>query len=178
MEDVDVLSQRFSIAVHSTSTDDNMDVISAVSLTVQHLLDQAANVPNSPTSISCCVAGALHLISPLGGYYPDSTFTVNALLYKLKSTLASVLDDDHVQPMLKLWLLYVGGVSAIYMPERDWFVRNIVPIAIELEANTWTDARPSLTFIMSHAVFCEQAFTDLWDDVSNKRKKLLMQDFS
>lgn len=176
MEDVDVLSQRFSVAVHSTSADDNLAVISAVSLTVQHLLHQAANVANNAIAVCCCLAGGLHLIAPLGGYFPDSTFTVNALLYKLKATLAPVLDDGNVQKMLKMWLLYIGGVSAVYAPERDWFVRHLVLVAAELRAKTWRDARPTLTFIMTHAVFCEEAFADLWLDVETKMKMLSMSD--
>lgn len=177
MEDVDLLSQRFSSAVHSSSTDDNMQIVSAVSLTVQHLLYEAADVFNTAVAICCSIAGTLHLVSPLGGYYPDSTFAVNALLFKLKSTLGSVLEDESVEPTLKLWLLYVGGVSAVYMPERDWFVRHLVATANDLGLDEWKDVRPALTFLMTHAVFCENAFLDLWLDVEKKRKQLQLDEF-
>ena len=166
--DLNQLSARFSMNFHSTSTDDGLVVLVWLSSVLQRLL----LLPTASTlrhkadiSESCRYAGALHGLFPLMAHYPDPTLMVNALVHKLKESLMYYLNiPDTTNPVL-LWCLAVGGVSAYQMPERNWFVGQLVVAAEELDIRSWHEMRISLTEVMSYAVFCNDSFRSLWDEV-------------
>ena len=176
MTDVDALSQRFSVIVSNPSSEDSVAVIDALALIIQRLL--RLQLPQDRDFVilafgdSCRYAGVLHIFSPLGGYYPDSTLMTNALMHKLKSTLSIVLDSEYPNDYLVLWLLYVGGMTAANLPERDWFVGHITAISEDLGIETWPQAERAMTFIMWHAVFCGEVFQQIWSEVKSKMQSL------
>jgi len=64
-----------------------------------------------------------------------------------------------------IWILFVGGVAALGIPERDWFVEKLA-VAVERNGMTrWTELKLLLrSFIWMDEAMDEGAM-NLWDDI-------------
>ena len=93
-------------------------------------------------SASCRYAATLDFFTPLGGSYPDPAMMINTPVHKLKAALTWILppiDDARIE--LLLWLLAVGGISAVNkgergifyeIPDYHWFVGQLVVLVADL----------------------------------------------
>jgi len=100
--------------------------------------------------------------------FPNPTLMVNALIHRLKDSLIFLIRERAASDLLMLWLLSVGAVSAWAVPERAWFIGHLVPMTVDLGIESWEDMRGALTRVIWHAVFCEDSFRDVWDEVGRK----------
>ncbi|KAF2235640.1 hypothetical protein EV356DRAFT_444661 [Viridothelium virens] len=121
---------------------------------------------------SCRYAAVLHVFFPLCGYYPDPTLMVNTIVHDLKASLDIYTIFLTLHTDLVLWMFFVGGVSAWNMPERNWFVDHLVVITQDLEVITWEHVRTRLTDVVWYAVFCEDSFRRLWQEIEVKAESL------
>jgi hypothetical protein len=170
--EVNQLSIQFSITSYSTSPHEGLLVLGQLSSVLQGLLQLSpvigTNLSVSGISESCRYAGALHILFPLMGNYPDPTFMVNALVHKLKECLIYFIPHSGIANTVLLWCLAVGGVSALGMPERNWFTGHLAVVAADLDIPSWDEVKACLMGVMSHAIFCEDSFHTLWDEVVAK----------
>jgi hypothetical protein len=175
---VDVLSQanqlsmRFSTNFYSNSSEEGLEVLRQLSSLLQRFLQLAPNVNGDPDtsalSESCRYAGALHVLFPLMAHYPDPTLMKNALVHKLKDFLAYLIPSYYVASPVLLWCLAVGGVSALQMPERNFFVGHLAVVTADLGISSWDVMRTTLIRVMQYAVFCEDSFRTVWDEAVAK----------
>jgi hypothetical protein len=166
------LSMRFSTNFYSESSKEGLDVLRQLSSLVQRLLQLTPSMNENPDilalSESCRYAGALHVLFPLLANYPNPTLMVTALVHKLKEFLAYLSPTYFLPSPVILWCLAVGGVSAYQMPERNWFVGHLVAVTQGLEIISWDEMRSSLKTVMSYAIFCEDSFRSVWNEVVAK----------
>jgi hypothetical protein len=158
--EVNLLTMQVSLNTDSSLALEGSILLSRLTSVLQRLLqfsipDRLSSTDN--LSESCRHAGALHILFPLMGRYPDPTLMVNALVHKLKSSLVEYILSSDANPVL-LWCLAVGAVSAYKMPEADWFIGNLVKTVAEMDIENWDEMRNYLIGVMSHAVFCDDSF--------------------
>jgi hypothetical protein len=177
--EVDDLSQRFSEQLNYASARDGLSVVSQMSDLLQRLLRLAPAALDEPlvasVSESCRYAAALHVLYPLSGHYPDPTLMVRSLIYKLKFSLGPLLvQSEGAKHPLLLWILTVGAVSSLNTPEREWFVGHLVVVAADLDISTWGEMRNQLTTVIWHAIFCDNSFHGVWEEMVQKSESLKM----
>ena len=80
-----------------------------------------------------------------------------------------------------LWLLAVGGISAVKMgergmsykmPEHHWFVGHLVFLVADLNINNWDEFRQHLFKVTRYDNFCEVSLGTLWREVALKKEAL------
>ena len=178
--EVNELSQRFTLNFNLNSTEFALSVLNQMSSLLQRVLSLAPLTDHGPlvSSVSeCCrIAAALHVFFPLSGNYPDPKFMVNALVYKLKASLTKMIQYVGTANQLLVWLLAVGGVSAFAMPERSWYVGHLVVVTTDLDIESWEEMKRYLIKVMELAVFCEESFSLLWDEVAAKKENLRLDE--
>jgi hypothetical protein len=171
LDEVNQLTIRFSTNFHSTSPDEGLLVLGQLSSILQRLLQPPPIVidNNDPALVglseSCRYAGALHVVFPLMGHYPDPILMVNALVHKLKDSLMYFIPFAETANLVLLWCLTVGAVSACQMPERNWFIGHIIGAVTDLDITNWEEMRSGLEGVMTHAVFCDNSFALVWSEV-------------
>jgi hypothetical protein len=171
LQEANNLSMRFSSNFLSTTADEGLVVLSQLSSVMQRFLqapDVSSDLEITALSESCRYAGALHVLFPLMGHYPDPTLMVNALVHKLKEFLIHVTMSMGLGNPVLLWCLAVGGVSAYQLSERSWFVGHLAEVTAVLYIKSWGDMRACLAGVMSYAVFCEDSFRAVWEEVAAK----------
>lgn len=177
LADVDALSQQFNTVIgEGASSEHSMAVVNAVTVTVQKCLRFAHRYdtqnPREALSAAVALAGAMHLMAPVGGAYPDSSHAVGSLMQKLKMKLAVLLDAEIPASPLLFWLLFVGGVSSVFLPDREFFNKHLAAVARDLGVFEWSQARTACASVIAHAVLCEGVFSRLWMDVEDKMRAL------
>lgn len=125
---------------------------------------------------ACRNATALFLFLPFDNHYPDPTLVVNGMLHKLKFALKDLVPNVGSQSQLLLWLLSIGGVISLNLPERDWFVGNLVPLVAHLELRSWTEFTTALESVIYVQKFLDGAFRELWNDIKFATEALVEQD--
>jgi hypothetical protein len=121
----------------------------------------------------CCrLATSLLLFLPWRNNYPNPKFMINGLLYKLKASLECMTLTVGTENPLLVWLLSVGGVLAFEVPERDWFVNQLVLVVTDHDIGSWNDMKGLLLKFLWFDSYCEGPFRLLWDEVVFKRDKL------
>ena len=181
MREADYLSQRFTDIVSKDSTEDALIMLSELSATLQRLLQLLPNAADKSPFMSrvsdCCrLAAALHVFFPLCGNFPDPTLIVHALVYQLKAALGSIVLSFEPTNQLMLWFMAIGGVSACGMPERTWFVGHLVVMITDANISSWMEMREKLTMVTAHAIFCEDSYRRLYDEIVRKRENLRLPD--
>jgi hypothetical protein len=171
LSDVNILTMQISVNSNSSLALEGLLLLGRLTSVLQRLLQFV--IPNNlsnPTSLSegCRHAGALHILFPLMGRYPDPTLMVNALVHKLKASLIAYILSSDANPVL-IWCLAVGAVSAYQIPEADWFIGHLTVTVAEMKIENWDEMRTHLTGVMSHAVFCDDSFQLVWDKVMVRR---------
>lgn len=102
---------------------------------------------------------------------------INTMTHKLRSSLETMLSlapPDH--PLLP-WLLSVGGIYST-VPERNWFIEQLVPVVEVVGIRSWEDMSPHLTKVIWMQYFCEVPFREFWEEVEAKRKDLELVDLN
>lgn len=172
--------QRFSRLYTSTlsygSPEQAMNILSQLCMILQRLLtlsklsEDATEIPG--LSQSCRLAGVLHVLTPLSGYFPDPTMMLHALVRDIKGSLTRIIAAIGSRSHLLLWLLGVAGITAHSMPERAWFVGHLVVVVQDLEIRSWEVFRSYLVKLAFHDNFCDVSFQALWDEVQQKQDAL------
>ena len=187
MLEVEDLSRRYTPPDSYSSAEEATTVLSQFCSVLQRLLSKLAPASYNDKSWefriseSCRYAAALHVFTPLSGFYPDPTLMINALVHKLKASLIWLLSPTKEERnQLLLWLLAIGGISAvktgegstsIKMPERRWFVAHLVVLVADLGIGSWEEFR-HLVKITWYDDFCEVSLGRLWEDVALRKEAL------
>ncbi len=125
---------------------------------------------------SCQHATAIFLFLAFDNHYPDPRLVINSFLHKLKVALKQIVPHFGTQSRLLLWLLSVGGVTSLNLPERDWFVGHLVPIVAHLELQSWDDFTNTLEGIVYIRKSLDRSFRALWEDIKLATEVLAEQD--
>ena len=78
-------------------------------------------------------------------------------------------------PTLMLWILTLGGISALGMTERGWFIRQIARIVTTYpsEYGTWEDVGRVMHRFLWLDSACDTAGRLLWSEVEQQRHSIL-----
>ena len=115
----------------------------------------------------------LHVFTPWRGLPPDGTLTINHLLHQMISSLKALLSHpDYANNILLLWIFATGGVSALNMPERSWFVSHLADMTQEMEIGTWEEMKACVSRGIWHERLVGRAHRKLWDEIEIKKKVL------
>ena len=178
--DIEKLSRRYIATGAYASAEEAVSVLSHLCSDLQQLLrlggGAGAGSMLDPVSESCRFGAALHVFSPLSGYYPDPTLVSNTLVHRLKASLTSLMLSVGMGNPLLLWLLSVGGVSAPRMPERGWFVGHLVVVVGDLNIQSWAEMRQSLMRVTWHDSICEMSYGNLYQEVVSRAEALKLAD--
>ena len=170
------LSRKFSADLARGSAEESMEISHRFCNILERLLRMSPATDESPLkssiSESCRYAAALHVFSPLSGYYPDPALMVSTLMHKLRDSLKGVFLAIGTYDKLILWLLSVGAISANNKPERSWFVGHLVVAATDLDLQSWDQMRGYLLELPWFDSFCETSFGLLWQETTTKRASL------
>ena len=79
--------------------------------------------------------------------------------------------NDHPPPKIMLWILILGGISALGMEEREWFVSQITKITLAYPSDygTWEDAECVMHCFLWLESACDAAGRLLWSEVEQQR---------
>jgi hypothetical protein len=69
-------------------------------------------------------------------------------------------------PHVFLWILVLGGTSALGMEERGWFVRRLAHVSCTLSCSTWRDAEHIMSKHLWLQSACDGAGRELWEEVT------------
>jgi len=130
------LSRLYTATVDYGSPEEALTVLTHLCAIIERLLQMSkAPTDDSPIpglSQSCRLAGCLHVLTPLSGYFPNPTLMLHTLVRDLKASLTYMIAEVGTESHLLLWLLAVGGITAHSMPERAWFVGHLVVVITDL----------------------------------------------
>ena len=186
MLEVEDLSRHYTATENHTSAEEAVCVLSHFCSVLQRLLQLAPASGNRRLefyiSDSCRYAAALHVFTPLSGFYPDPTMMINTLVHKLKAALTWILPPlGERRNELSLWLLAIGGISAVKMeergmsykmPEHQWFLGHLVVLVADLNINNWDEFRQHLVKVTWYDNFCEDSLGRLWREIALKKEAL------
>lgn len=125
---------------------------------------------------SCRWATAIFLYFPFDDHFPDPTLMINSLLHELKAALMPVVPCFPEENLLMLWILAVGGVAAFNLPERTWFVSNLMVIVSEMGLGSWEEMKRCLQMAIWADMMSDAQFRHLWEDVTVSAECLAVQD--
>lgn len=123
-------------------------------------------------SESCRFAAALYIFIPLRSHFPDPTLMINSLIHKLKNSLSMLVTSITMEKQLLIWLLYVGGVLAAGIPEREWFVGYLVVLVQDLSICSWQAMAVVLRKVIWQDVFCQAPGHLLWHEICLRKENL------
>ena len=66
----------------------------------------------------------------------------------------------------------VGGVSAVGMPERIWFVNHLAEMTKNMEILTWMEFKGAVSRCIWHEKLYVRAYEKLWDEIVEKRNEI------
>lgn len=176
LHEVQRLSRLYTSTLNYGSPEEAMSVLSQLCIILQRLLtlsrlsEDATETPG--LSQSCRLAGVLHVLTPLAGYFPNPTMMLHALVRDIKGSLTRMIGAIGTRSHLLLWLLGVAGITAHSMPERAWFVGHLVVVVQDLEIKSWEVFRSYLVKLAFHDNFCDVSFQALWEEVRRKQDAL------
>lgn len=122
-------------------------------------------------SESARFAICLHVFSAWRGLPPDGTLTINSLMHRLIATLKSLMSArEHAPNTILLWIFAVGGVSALNLPERVWFVSHLAEMTEEMGITDWEGMKAHVSRGIWHERLLGASHRKLWDEVEAKRE--------
>jgi Fungal specific transcription factor domain len=132
--------------------------------------NSSANQVSVHISESARYAILLHVFSPWRGLPPDGTLTINYLMHRLISSLkALLLTPNYSHNIFVLWMFSAGGVSALNMPERAWFVGHLVEMTEEMGINTWEEMKACVSRGIWHERLTGHSYRKVWDEIEEKK---------
>ncbi|KAK5682692.1 hypothetical protein LTS10_005821 [Elasticomyces elasticus] len=149
LHEVQRLSRNYTATVQYGTPEEAATVLSHLCSVLERLLQMSrSSLDDSPVpglSQSCRLAGALHVFTPMSGYFPNPALMLSQLVRDLASSLTQMLRAVGTRSHLLLRLLSVGGITAHKMlPERSWFVGHLVVVITDLGIEEWAAMRQHL----------------------------------
>ncbi|KAK6441433.1 hypothetical protein LTR95_002336 [Oleoguttula sp. CCFEE 5521] len=177
LREIQRLTKLYTTALDGESAEQATNILSHLCSVIDSLFqlsrEQTMDAVIPGLSQSCRLAGCLHILTPMSGYFPNPTLMLHTLVRDLKSALTQVLSSLAGRSThLLLWLLAVGGITAHSMPERSWFVGHLVVAITDLDIGNWDPFREYLVALAFHDNFCDISFQALWVEVERKRATL------
>ena len=115
----------------------------------------------------------IHVFTPWRGLPPDGTIAINSILHQLTTSLRTVTSTcEDTNNALVLWMFAVGGVSAVGMPERIWFVNHLAEMTKNMEILTWMEFKGAVSRCIWHEKLYVGAYEKLWDEIVEKRNEI------
>jgi hypothetical protein len=148
-------------------------LLSLPPITVSSFPDPESDVGEASAllSESARFAVCLHVFSAWRGLPPDGTLTINHLMHRLIDTLKSLMSARGYAPnTILLWIFAVGGVSALNMPERVWFVSHLAEMTEEMGITDWDGMKAHVSRGIWHERLLGASHRKLWDEVEAKRE--------
>ena len=107
---------------------------------------------------------SIAVVFPLPGVAEIRARVVRGLKVVIeRSESESVWGDD---PHTFLWILVFGGMSALDMDERSWFVKRLAGLSRTLNYLSWIDAANTMNEHLWLASACDTAGRELWEEVT------------
>lgn len=116
-------------------------------------------------SEACRYACGLILFLVFQNHIIDETLLMNDFLHKLKSALNKLVPFSGPQNKLILWLLAIGGVQALKLPEKAWFVGHLVTVSEYLDIYSWEDMKVALKSVVWVETLQVKGFDQLWEEI-------------
>jgi len=193
LREIQSVSQSYTATATYDSPQEAICVLSHLCSIIERLLVLTRTPPATPEGLekqsfpaalvphlaqSCRFAAAIHVLTPLSGYFPNPFLIITSLIRDLKRALTPVLAEGLSVPEpqqeaqyteLLVWLLAVGGVSAHSMPERGWFVAHLQALVPRLEMSEWLHFQQTLKSFTFHDLMCDRSYSILWREVMNEQ---------
>jgi hypothetical protein len=177
VHDVNVISKRVTTHSAYNNVEESLHMLTYMCSSLHRALSYQclATVGSKSANITnlCRHAIALHILAPWRGFQPDSSLAINTLMHKTKACLAQEL-RERVSDDFLLWLLFTGGVAAIGVPERGWFVGYLRKVVDDLGVGQWDDVQTRLGKVIWHQRLNAKTHQMLWNEVLERRKDLDM----
>jgi len=113
------------------------------------------------------------LIYVVGIFFPvpPSTGTFAYLVQSMKASIkidVYQLQDIHIKALT--WILFIGGMAAKGMPQRDWYIANLSKLVKLQDLSKWIDVKQLLrSFVwLSHAM--DDEAISLWEDIRRSQE--------
>ena len=119
----------------------------------------------------CCRLGTLLFTRGISEQSVWPPPTRQALFNHVKESLRSHIEDDCSWINLKLWTLFMAGVTATGLPQRTWFIAQAASITLKLDKKNWEDIRVFLTQFWS-VIFLDWSGVDLSPNPLHPASKL------
>ena len=137
--------------------------------------ESSASQISALVSESARFAICLHVITAWRGLPPDGTLTINHLMHQLIASLIVLMSTQgYSYNIILLWIVAVGGVSALNMPERGWFVSHLADMTEQTGIENWADMKACISRGIWHERLVGKSHKKLWDVVEAKRKTFAM----
>lgn len=148
--------KRNTASIHSWSYDEDM-------VEIYHDLLRSPPDTKAITTTNTCRYGALTFLSMITR---NPAARPPNMVRHLKRLLIGLPRRSLEAPLL-LWLLFIGGASALGLPDRDWFAEQLKPLTTrdEFQHSTWESTRMILQDTLWNEAILESPCKQLWDDL-------------
>lgn len=124
-------------------------------------------------SESARFAICLHVFTAWRGLPPDGTLTINHLMHQLIASLKALMSTQgYSNNIIQLWIVATGGVAALNMPERAWFVSHLADMTEQMGIENWKDMKACASRGIWHERLLGKSHKQLWVEVEAKRKTM------
>ena len=120
----------------------------------------------------CCRLGTLLFTRGISEQSVWPSSTRRALFNHVKESLRSHIKDDCSWVNLKLWTLFMAGVTATGLPQRTWFIAQAARITLKLDKKNWEDIQVFLKQFWWLPKLQERPCKGLWEDIVNLHEVL------
>ncbi|KAK0112740.1 hypothetical protein ONS95_014475 [Cadophora gregata] len=134
--------------------------------TAEELGENTAAVEGLPNMYECCRITAFIFSVAVTFPIPNTFDVLQHYVTKLKAAIeeSDVLScDDRAVGELLVWILTLGGISALGKPERKWFVEQLSRVRDRLEIS-WGDATKVFETFLWLESACGAGGWLLWDE--------------
>jgi hypothetical protein len=174
IHDIRIISKRVTTHLAYNSVEESLSLLIYVCSSLHTALTyECKATAGSSTAIItnlCRYAVALHLLTPWKGLKPNSSFAVNIIAHKMKTSLAQIVIQTPSDDLL-LWLLFTGGVAVIGMPEREWFVGHLVKAIDDRGIKQWDKMQKCLEKLIWHQRLNAETHEMLWNEAKGKKNE-------
>jgi hypothetical protein len=130
-----------------------------------HLPDPRIDEPLYEACRLAAIIYSILVVFPL----PASKAPFPELIIQLKEELSNpnsnIKNTWERSPELLLWILFMGGIAAIGLPERTWYVRAISGLAVSMKLSSNARLREILQSFLWLGSTSDGDGCDLWTEV-------------
>jgi len=100
---------------------------------------------------------------------------LQGVFVKLAGRLKATLDESKFDPAWRaypktlVWVLVLGGISALETAERQWYVRLLASVSSSFKVSTWEDVLEGLKTHLWLESACDAGGRNLWEEVIRER---------